>query len=226
MAGARARDGRRSVQSALSPGAASHGEDAWDQINWNRTNRNVRRLQVGIVKATKEGRWGRAQALQHLLTHSFSGKALAVRRVTENRGSKTPGVDGETWTTSGQKWKAIHQLRQHGYRPRPLRRVFIAMRESTSMRPLGIPVMRDRAMQALYLLALAPIAETTGDEGSYGFRTGHLPPTPSNGASRCSQDGTRRNGFLKATLPPALIESVTIGCSITCRWRNPSCTSG
>ena len=172
MAGARSRDGRRSVQPVLSPGAASHGEDAWDQINWNQNNRNVRRLQMRIVKATKEGRWGRVQALQHLLTHSFSGKALAVRRVTGNRGSNTPGVDGETWTAPGRKWKAIHQLRQHGYRPRPLRRVYIAKRESTAMRPLGIPVMKDRAMQALYLLALAPIAETTGDESSYGFRTG------------------------------------------------------
>lgn len=172
MAGARSRDGRRSVQPVLSPGAASHGEDAWDQINWNQNNRNVRRLQMRIVKATKEGRWGRVQALQHLLTHSFSGKALAVRRVTGNRGSNTPGVDREIWTTPGRKWKAIHQLRQHGYRPRPLRRVYIPKRGSTAMRPLGIPVMRDRAMQALYLLGLAPIAETTGDGSSYGFRTG------------------------------------------------------
>ena len=172
MAGARSRDGRRSVQPVLSPGAASHGEDAWDQINWNQNNRNVRRLQMRIVKATKEGRWGRVQALQHLLTHSFSGKALAVRRVTGNRGSNTPGVDRQIWTTPGRKWKAIHQLRQHGYRPRPLRRVYIPKRGSTAMRPLGIPVMKDRAMQALYLLGLAPIAETTGDESSYGFRTG------------------------------------------------------
>src|SRR5450759_5557150 len=103
MAGARSRDGRRSVQPVLSPGAASHGEDAWDQINWNQNNRNVRRLQMRIVKATKEGRWGRVQALQHLLTHSFSGKALAVRRVTGNRGSNTPGVDREIWTTPGRK---------------------------------------------------------------------------------------------------------------------------
>ncbi|MGH7487613.1 MAG: group II intron reverse transcriptase/maturase, partial [bacterium] len=87
-------------------------------------------------------------------------------------GRRTPGVDGETWSTSARKWTAVHQLRQYGYRPRPLRRVYIPKRDSTAMRPLGIPVMKDRAMQALYLLALAPIAETTGDESSYGFRTG------------------------------------------------------
>lgn len=163
---------RRSVHPEASSGAASRGADGWDQINWRRINRNVRRLQVRIVKATKEGRWGRVKALQHLLTHSFSGRALAVRRVTGNRGRRTPGVDGETWSTPARKWTAVHQLRQYGYRPRPLRRVHIPKRDSTAMRPLGIPVMKDRAMQALYLLALAPIAETTGDESSYGFRTG------------------------------------------------------
>ncbi len=163
---------RRSVHPELSPGATSHGANGWDQIDWRRVNRNVHRLQVRIVKATKEGRWGRVKALQHLLTHSFSGRALAVRRVTGNRGRRTPGIDRETWSTSARKWTAVHQLRQFGYRPRPLRRVYIPKRDSTAMRPLGIPVMKDRAMQALYLLALAPIAETTGDESSYGFRTG------------------------------------------------------
>ena len=68
----------------------------WHQINWTKAHGNVRRLQARIVKATKEGRWGKVKALQHLLTHSFSGKALAVKRVTENEGRKTPGVDKET----------------------------------------------------------------------------------------------------------------------------------
>ena len=172
MAGERVRSDRGSVRAVLSPGAASHREDGWDQINWRQVNDNVQRLQVRIVKATKEGRWSRVQALQRLLTHSFSGKVLAVRRVTGNRGKRTPGVDRATWSTSAQKWTAVHELRQHGYRPQPLRRVHIPKRDSAAMRPLGIPTMKDRAMQALYLLALVPIAETTGDESSYGFRTG------------------------------------------------------
>jgi hypothetical protein len=105
-------------------GAASHDQD-WHQIDWYTVQRNVRRLQVRIVKARQEGRHGKVKALQRLLTHSFSGKALAVRRVTENQGKRTPGVDGVTWNTPGQKATAIHALRQRGYRPQPLRRTYI-----------------------------------------------------------------------------------------------------
>jgi len=157
------------AQTGTDAGAVSQVEDEWDSIDWNTTHQNVRRLQTRIVQATKEGRWGKVKALQRLLTHSFSGKALAVKRVTENQGRKTPGVDGETWTMPSQKAKAIHRLQQHGYRPKPLRRVYIP-KSSGKMRPLGIPCMLDRAMQALYLLALDPISETRGDINSYGFR--------------------------------------------------------
>ena len=150
-------------------GAASHGEVDWHQIDWEQAHRTVRRLQARIVKATQEGRRGRVKALQRLLTRSFSGKALAVRRVTENQGRRTPGVDGETWDTPAKKAQAVGALRQRGYKPRPLRRIYIP-KKNGKRRPLGIPTMRDRAMQALYLLALDPIAETTGDPNSYGFR--------------------------------------------------------
>jgi RNA-directed DNA polymerase len=122
-----------------------------------------------IVKATKEKRWGKVKALQRLLTHSFSGKALAVRRVTENNGSNTPGVDQVIWNTPEKKAQAIATLKQRGYRPQPLRRIYIPKRNGRK-RPLGIPCMKDRAMQALYLQALDPVAETTADHSSYGFR--------------------------------------------------------
>ena len=141
----------------------------WHQINWTKIHGNVRRLQARIVKATKEGRWGKVKALQHLLTHSLSGKAVSVKRVTENEGRKTPGVDGETWSTPISKTQAIESLKQRGYAPKPLRRVYIP-KANGKKRPLGIPTMKDRAMQALYLLALEPIAETTADLNSYGFR--------------------------------------------------------
>jgi len=150
-------------------GAASHNEVNWQTINWSAVHRNVRRLQARIVKATQEGRWGKVQALQHLLTHSFSGKALAVRRVTENQGKKTAGVDKEIWDTPDKKAHAVQTLRQRGYHPPPLRRVYIP-KSNGRMRPVGIPAMSCRAMQALYLLALNPVAETTGDRNSYGFR--------------------------------------------------------
>jgi RNA-directed DNA polymerase len=162
------------TQAADVAGAASHEPVAWQAIDWRQAHQTVRRLQVRIVKATQEGRWGKVKALQHLLTHSFSGKALAVRRVTENQGKRTPGVDRVTWTTPGARATAIGALRQRGYHPRPLRRVYIA-KSNGGRRGLGIPTMHDRAMQALYLLALDPIAETTADPNSYGFRSRRAP---------------------------------------------------
>ena len=153
-------------------GALSTGPGAWHTIDWYAVHRTVRRLQARIVKAVQAGRWGKVRALQHLLTHSFSGKALAVQRVTTNDGRKTPGVDGRVWDTPEKKARAIRELRQRGYRARPLRRVYIPKNDGTHrQRPLSIPTMHDRAMQALYLLALDPIAETMGDPNSYGFRT-------------------------------------------------------
>jgi RNA-directed DNA polymerase len=121
------------------------------------------------VKAIQSGRHNKAKALQWLLTHSFSGKALAVRRVTENNGKNTAGVDNVTWKTPAAKTNAIASLKRRGYSPLPLRRVFIPKKNGKT-RPLGIPAMKCRAMQALYLLALEPIAETTSDPNSYGFR--------------------------------------------------------
>ncbi len=111
------------------------------------------------------------RSLQWLLAHSFYGKLLAVRRVTSNKGKNAPGVDGVIWRTSRQKTRAVEQLRRHGYRALPLRRVFVP-KKSGKVRPLGIPTMRDRAMQALYALTLSPAAETQADPNSYGFREG------------------------------------------------------
>lgn len=153
-----------------SVGALALVNGAWHAIDWQKVSEEVRRLQARIVQAIQEGRWGKVKALQHLLTHSFSGKAMAVRRVTENDGKKTPGVDGQTWNTPQKKTTALTTLKQRGYRPLPLRRVFIPKQDKSKVRPLGIPAMKDRAMQALYLLALDPIAETTADPNSYGFR--------------------------------------------------------
>ena len=150
--------------------AVSREAAEWYAIDWQAINRNVRRLQVRIVQATKESRWGRVRALQRLLTHSYSGKVLAVRRVTENNGKKTPGVDQEIWDTPEKKTRAVHALKRRGYQSQPLRRVYIPKPDGKTMRPLGIPTMKDRAQQALHLLALGPVVETTADKNSYGFR--------------------------------------------------------
>jgi RNA-directed DNA polymerase len=152
-------------------GAVSHNGEGWHTINWQQAHAHVRRLQARIVKATQEGKWGKVKSLQHLLTRSFYAKAIAVKRVTENKGKKTPGVDDIVWQTPQDKWDAISDLNQRGYNPKPLRRIYIPKGHNTiKKRPLGIPTMKDRAMQALYLLALESVAETTGDTCSYGFR--------------------------------------------------------
>src|ERR1700756_421320 len=160
----------KQMTTAQAVGAVSREAAEWYAIDWLAINRNVRRLQVRIVQATKASRWGRVRALQRLLTHSYSGKVLAVRRVTENNGKKTPGVDQEIWDTPEQKIQAVHALKQRGYQPQPLRRVYIPKSDGKTMRPLGIPTMKDRAQQALHLLALDPVVETTADNNSYGFR--------------------------------------------------------
>jgi RNA-directed DNA polymerase len=99
---------------------------------------------------------------------------LAVKRVTENKGKRTPGVDGVLWNTPQKKALAVHTLRQRGYHPLPLRRAYID-KANGKQRPLGIPTMHDRAMQALYKLALEPVAETTADPNSYRFRRERSP---------------------------------------------------
>jgi len=141
----------------------------WHDINWADSHSQVRKLQARIVKATQEGRWGKVKSLQWLLTHSFSGKAIAVKRVTENTGKKTPGIDGETWSTPEAKSQAILSLQRHGYKALPLKRVNIP-KSNGKTRPLGIPTMKDRAMQKLHLLALEPVSETMADGNSFGFR--------------------------------------------------------
>ena len=158
------------MTTARAVGAVSREAAEWYALDWQAINRNVRRLQVRIVQATKASRWGKVRALQRLLTHSYSGKVLAVRRVTENNGKKTPGVDKEIWDTPEQKTQAVHALKQRGYQPQPLRRVNIPKSDGKTMRPLGIPTMKDRAQQALHLLALDPVVETAADHNSYGFR--------------------------------------------------------
>ena len=128
--------------------AASGPAAQWEQIDWSQCEQKVRRLQARIVKATQEGRHGKVKALQWLLTHSFSGRALAVKRVTHNKGKNTPGVDGAVWRSPASRYKAIDTLRRCEYQPRPLRRVYIP-KTNGKLRPLGIPTMKDRAMQAL-----------------------------------------------------------------------------
>jgi RNA-directed DNA polymerase len=156
------------MTAAIAAGAPL-GPIRWDVIHWPTIHDQVRRLQVRIAKAAGEGDFGRVKALQWILTHSWHAKMWAVRRVTTNKGAKTPGVDGVTWRTGKKKVAAAMALKRHGYSPQPLRRIYIP-KSNGKLRPLGIPTMHDRAMQALLALALEPVAEVLADKNSYGFR--------------------------------------------------------
>ncbi len=149
--------------------SASSDSAQWQSIDWKAIEQHVLKLQMRIAKATREGKHGKAKALQWLLTHSRAAKLLAVKRVSRNKGSKTPGIDGITWNTDARRMTAVKQLSRKAYQAKPLRRIYIP-KKNGKLRPLGIPCMTDRAQQALHLLALEPISETFADPNSYGFR--------------------------------------------------------
>jgi RNA-directed DNA polymerase len=124
-----------------------------------------------IAKAEREGKRGKVRALQRLLTTSFAAKCSAVKRVTSSQGKNTPGVDGDIWRTNQQKTQGIFGLKRNGYTPQPLRRIYIPKKSNPKdLRPLSIPTMNDRAMQALHLLTLEPLLEEWADPNAYGFR--------------------------------------------------------
>src|SRR5665647_1731054 len=142
----------------------------WNNIDWKAVETHVNRLQVRITKAVFKGKWNLVKRLCYLLTHSFYPKLLAIRKVIQNKGKRTAGIDGECWETPEAKMKAALKLSGKRYKSKPLKRVYIEKYGKSKKRPLGIPTMYDRAMQSLYALALSPIAEATADKHSFGFR--------------------------------------------------------
>ncbi|MBU3093966.1 reverse transcriptase N-terminal domain-containing protein [Clostridium sp. CF011] len=142
----------------------------WDLIDWKKVEQEVNRLQVRIAKASINNKQNEVKRLQYLLTHSFYAKLLAVKKVTTNKGKNSSGIDGKLWSTSVTKMKAVLALTDKCYKTKPLKRVYIEKKGKKEKRPLGIPTMYDRAMQALYALALDPVSESTADNKSFGFR--------------------------------------------------------
>lgn len=182
--------------------AVSANTMTWDSINWDQAICIVLKLQVRIAKATREGHWRKVKSLQWLLTHSFSAKCLAVRKITTNRGKNTPGTDGVVLNTALQKFSMVNSLKRRGYQPKPLRRIYIP-KSNGKKRPLGIPTMHDKGMQALHTFALLPTSESTADWNSYGFRP-----------ERCTADAIEGlfTGLAKKRDPQWVLEGDIKGC--------------
>jgi len=146
----------------------------WNQIDWGKVERTVRRLQERIYRATQRQEWRTVRSLQKLLARTTANKLLAIRRVTQqNQGKRTPGVDGKVYLTSeARSTLAREPFSFTGYRPQPVRRVYIPKNDGKKLRPLGIPAMRDRVYQAIVKAALEPEWEARFEANSYGFRPG------------------------------------------------------
>ena len=144
----------------------------WHEINWHKLERRVYKLQTRIYRSSQRGDVKTVRRLQKMLMQSWSAKALAVRRVTQdNGGKKTAGVDGVKALTPKQRLTLASQLRL-GSKVSPTRRVWIPKLGTEEKRPLGIPTMQDRALQALVKLGLEPEWEARFEPNSYGFRVG------------------------------------------------------
>lgn len=141
----------------------------WQRINWTVIETKVNRLQSRIAKAAREGRFNLLKILQYLLTKSYYAKLLAVKKVISNKGSKTPGIDGDVWNNDVKRYKGALNLEGKGYKASPLRRTYIK-KPNGKLWTLGIPTMHDRSMQALYAMALDPVAESILSTRAFGFR--------------------------------------------------------
>ncbi|WP_328623701.1 group II intron reverse transcriptase/maturase [Streptomyces sp. NBC_00353] len=147
----------------------------WDSIDWDQAEKNVRRLRQRIFTASRDGDLAKVRNLQKLMLRSLSNTLVSVRRVTEvNAGRKTAGIDGQVVLTAPGKAELVRFIQQRGsiWQARPVRRVFIPKAGGRKRRPLGIPVIIDRAHQARASAALEPEWEARFEARSYGFRPG------------------------------------------------------
>jgi RNA-directed DNA polymerase len=144
----------------------------WDNIKWRKAERYVFKLQKRIYAASRRGDERKVRKLQKTLMRSWSNKALAVRKVTQdNRGKRTAGVNGIKSLSPEARLKLVEQLNLTG-KSKPTRRVWIPKPGKEEKRPLGIPTIHDRALQAVVKAAIEPEWEALFEPNSYGFRPG------------------------------------------------------
>lgn len=197
----------------------------WHSINWNKVDKAVAKLQVRIVKAQREGRYGKVRSLSRIMTRSFSAKATAVKQVTGNKGGNTPGVDGIVWNSPTKKAAGIGELVQRGYKAKPLRRVYIEKSNGKNVhwgfRRFGIGQCKHSTCWLLIRLRNVPPTSLPMDSGK---------SVPAQMRKKCvfghyaeKQD---RNGYLKVTLKDVSTTSVMNGCYPTFLWKKGFCNNG
>jgi RNA-directed DNA polymerase len=155
------------------PANGPNRQTDWDCVNWRKANRIVRNLRQRIFRASQEGKHRKVHSLQKLMLRCASNRLLSVRRVTQvNAGKYTPGVDQVVVKTPAARGKLVDDLSAYQpWRAKPARRVYIP-KTNGKLRPLGIPVVTDRCLQAMVKQALEPAWEARFEGGSYGFRPG------------------------------------------------------
>lgn len=145
----------------------------WNAIDWHKANRTVRNLRQRIFRATQEGNLKKVRSLQKLMLKSYSNRLVSVRRVVQmNAGKKTPGVDKLVIKTPEARGRMVDMLAHFSYwKAKPVRRIYIP-KAKNELRPLGIPVVMDRCLQAMVKNAFEPAWEARFEGSSYGFRPG------------------------------------------------------
>src|SRR5712691_6490669 len=151
------------------------GRTVWDFVEWRKASRIVTNLRQRIFRAARANDQRKVRSLMKLMLRSRSNILMSVRRVTQvNAGRNTPGVDKVLVKTPAARGQLVDQLSAfQPWRARPVRRVYIPKKsDSSKRRPLGIPTMMDRSLQAMVKNALEPAWESRFEGSSYGFRPG------------------------------------------------------
>jgi RNA-directed DNA polymerase len=183
---------------------ATEGRTDWDAINWKRANRIVRNLRQRIYRAEREGEHCKVRSLQKLMLRSYANTLVSVRRVTqENAGRMTPGVDKVVVKTPEARMVLVHDLMTaQPWRAKPTRRVYIP-KANGKLRPLGIPTIKDRTLQARVKNALEPQWEARFEASSYGFRPGRSCHDAIEAIFHLSRPRSRRRWVIDADIKGA-----------------------